>query len=70
MEYFVSVRDAGRTGYLLGPYRDHQAALANVERARNLAGAADPWSHFYSFGTCKAPAGAIKKTVFGAGENE
>ena len=64
-EFFVSVLDAARTGYLLGPYATHAEALANVDRGRKLADAADPRSPWYRFGTCGAPVGTIKKTVFG-----
>lgn len=51
--YYVSVIDGNRKGLLLGPYDDHSDALANVNRARNLAYDADPRSHWYAFGTCK-----------------
>jgi hypothetical protein len=64
-EFFVTVRDAGRTGFLLGPYQSHGEALKNVERGREAAIAANAWAHFYSFGTASAPAGVVQKTVFG-----
>ena len=37
MSFFVTVKDAGRVGYLAGPFRTHGEALAKVERARELA---------------------------------
>ena len=64
IEFFVSVKDAGKTAFLLGPYPTNLEAVQNIPRARELALAADPWSHFYAFGTCSAPIGTIPKTVF------
>lgn len=49
--YYVTVRDGGRHGYLLGPYDTHQEALENVERGRDLANDADSRAHWYAFGT-------------------
>ena len=63
--FYVTVRDAGRTGFLLGPYRTHRQALANVERGRELAEKADRWAHFYAFGTAKVAGFTIARTVFG-----
>jgi hypothetical protein len=52
--YYVSVVDGPRMGLLAGPFpNDHEAALAMVERAREAAQKADPWSHFYAFGTVR-----------------
>lgn len=55
-DFFVSViRNAGlpsqRLGLVLGPYATHEAALANVDRGRTLAHAADPFTAFDAFGT-------------------
>jgi hypothetical protein len=66
--FYVTVRDAGRTGFLLGPYDTHPEALQNVDQARALAEAADPWAHFYAFGTASHSRRQILKTVFGNGE--
>jgi hypothetical protein len=63
--YYVTVRDDGRTGFLLGPYATHNAALAQVDRGREMADAATPWAAFYAFGTSSVPADAAVKTVFG-----
>jgi hypothetical protein len=63
--YYVTVIDAGRTGFLLGPYDTHQQALENVERGRTLAQRANAWSHFYAFGTVNCAATRPIKTVFG-----
>lgn len=55
-DFFVSiVRDPGtkgqRTGLVLGPYATHEEALANVDRGRVMASAADPFTAFDAFGT-------------------
>src|SRR5436305_14155355 len=60
--YYVTVRDAGRAGFLLGPYRRHREALADVDRGAELARAADPRAAFYAFGTARAPE---RRAVFG-----
>lgn len=60
--YYVTVRDAGKTGFLLGPYRTHGESLEQVDRGRELALAADPFACFYAFGTARAPE---RRTVFG-----
>jgi hypothetical protein len=64
-EFFVTVRDAGRTGFLMGPYATHADAISEVERGRELAQKANAWAWFYAYGTASAPAGLINKTVFG-----
>jgi hypothetical protein len=64
MHYYVSVRDAGRTGLLLGPYGSESEARGHVERARKMAEQSDPFAHFYSFGTAGAP--FRRQTVFGS----
>ncbi len=64
-EYFVSVINNGRKGFLLGPYATHEEALGQVERGKELAMKADPWAHFYAYGTCSAPVGLVPRTVFG-----
>jgi hypothetical protein len=64
-EFFVTVRDAGRTAFLLGPYATHEDALTEVERGRELAQNANTWAWFYAFGTASAPAGLVSRTVFG-----
>lgn len=60
--YYVTVRDAGKTGFLLGPYRTRGEALESVDAGRELALKADAFAHFYAFGTAKA---AERATVFG-----
>lgn len=53
-DYFVSCVNGGRYALLSGPYRnDHAAALADVDRCRKLAEAADPRAVFYAFGTVR-----------------
>ncbi len=63
--YYVTVRDAGRTGYLKGPYGTHGEALSQVSDARRLAEKANAWACFYSFGTARCPASRRISTVFG-----
>lgn len=64
-QFYVSVKDAGRSGFLLGPYDTHEEAKQNVERGREMAQKMDARACFYAFGTCSAPVGTIKQTVFG-----
>lgn len=63
-DFYVTVRDGARTGYLLGPYDDMRDALADVPRAQALAGKADRWSHFYTFGVSRLAIGTPCKPVF------
>ena len=65
-QFYVTVRDGPRTGYLLGPYRTHREALAQVDRGRSLAYDADPRAPFYAYGT--AGTAETLSTVFGGGE--
>lgn len=53
--YYVSVRrDDGAARCLAGPFRDnHAAALALVDKAREIAIDLDPRAHWYSFGTLR-----------------
>lgn len=62
--FYVTVQDAGRTGFLLGPYDTRADALANVERGRRLACEGDVWAAFYSFGTASLPAHVLPRVVF------
>lgn len=76
--YYVTVRDGGRTGFLLGPYATHQDARANVDRGRAYAlGDCDGpdgrriayngRAHFYAYGTSRLPRNVqAPRTVFGA----
>jgi hypothetical protein len=64
-DFYVTVRDAGRTGFLLGPYADVREALANVDRGRDLACAANLRGWFYAYGTSRLPRGTECRTVFG-----
>lgn len=53
--YYVTmrreIRDGFKTAWLLGPYINHETALANVTRARIEANEIDPRSAFDAFGT-------------------
>lgn len=52
--YYVSIVRDRRVGLLAGPFvNDHAAALAMVERAKELAVTVDPWAAFDAFGTVK-----------------
>ena len=54
--YYVTARDAGRTAFLAGPFRDnHAAALALVDRVSAAAIKTDARAVFWSFGTTRAP---------------
>ena len=64
--FYVTVRDAGRTGFLLGPYETHIDALQHVEKGRKLAQGANDRAWFYSYGTSSLPVTDHIKTIFGA----
>ena len=63
--YYVSVIDGGQYGFLLGPYRTHAEAEANVPRAKGLAREADDRAFWYAYGTAGAPDSVRIQTVFG-----
>jgi hypothetical protein len=63
--FFVTVRDAGRTGFILGPYPTHEEAIANVERGRRMAEQANARAVFYAFGTARVTASRLPASVFG-----
>ena len=65
LDFYVTVRDGARTGWLLGPYGDHSSALSDVERGRQLAYAANDRAWFYAYGTASVPTGTAVTTVFG-----
>jgi hypothetical protein len=54
MFYYVAVHDAGRTALLAGPYAAEGTARAAVEKTRQAAYEADPWSWFYTFSLGKS----------------
>jgi hypothetical protein len=64
--FYVTVINADRVGYLLGPYDTHEEALERVAEGRRRAEAADRWAHFYAFGTARSE--RVIKTVFGRGD--
>ena len=55
--FYVSVVDGTRYGLLLGPYSDHAGALANVQRGKHLAEAANDRAFWYAYGTCSLKPG-------------
>jgi hypothetical protein len=66
--YFVTVRDAGRTGFLLGPYSTHEEAINNVQRGKKAALDANSQAWFYAYGTASLSREVVGKvkTVFGS----
>ena len=67
-DFYVTVLDHDRTGFLLGPFISHADALANVERGRKLAESVNDRAIWYAYGTASAPHGTVIKTVFGMEE--
>lgn len=65
-EFFVTVIDGPRYGFLLGPYATHEEALDQVDRGRKLANDSNDRAWFYGYGTASAVAGTVKQTVFGS----
>ena len=61
--YYVTVVNADRQGFLLGPYITHKEARENVTRGRDLACEVDAYARFYLFGTARTVRRV--KTVFG-----
>jgi len=59
--YFVSVRDAGRSGFPAGPYATHAEALADVEAVREIAYRLDGMTHFFEWGTARVDGDAAAK---------
>ena len=51
MGYYVTVKDAGRIGFLKGPFATHEEALSQVPIAKGQARAANSRASFYAFGT-------------------
>jgi hypothetical protein len=52
--YYVSAIDGSKIHLMAGPYAQHTEALADVERARDIADKADARAHFMAWGTCRA----------------
>lgn len=51
--FYVTVYDAGKHGFLLGPFGTKKEAENNVDLGRKLAEAHDSWACFYAFGTAR-----------------
>ncbi len=64
--YYVTVIDAGRHGFLLGPYRSKRTAERNVERGRRMALQHNDRAWFYAYGTArvKVSISTAKPAVF------
>lgn len=66
--FYVTVRDAGKVGFLLGPLATKAEAEARVEDVRGMATELNSWAAFYAFGTSRwkgaadaAPQGSMNK---------
>ena len=66
--FYVTVVDAGRRGFLLGPFDSHEEAKSNIERGRDLAIKNNVRAHFYGYGTArvKQDIPSMKPAVFAA----
>lgn len=62
--FYATAIDAGRVAYLLGPFDAHEAALAAVPRAQELAYANDPRAWFYAYGTARVTSLHLPAAVF------
>lgn len=51
--YFISAVDGNHHFYMAGPYQTHAEALANVNRALEIARKHDGRAWFMSWGTCR-----------------
>ncbi len=51
--YYVSAIDAGRTFLMAGPYTLHGAALADVDKVRDIANKHDGRAWFMAWGTVR-----------------
>lgn len=49
--FYVTIRRNERTCYAVGPCYTHETALSLVDKARDAANKADPYTAFDSFGT-------------------
>ena len=64
-DFYVTVLDSGRMGFLAGPYATKAEAEESLPDMKAQAQAADAWACFYSFGTASLPKGTPRKVVFG-----
>ena len=64
--YYVTVKDADRRGFLLGPFGSKGEAQNNVELGRKLAIKHNDRAWFYAYGTAlvKADIPQMKPAVF------
>ena len=51
--YFVTAIDGGTWWYMAGPYAEHAAALADVDKARTITCKHDGRAHFMGWGTAR-----------------
>lgn len=52
--YYVTAFDGARfKGFARGPFATHGAAIDAVDETRDRACAADPFAHFYAWGTAR-----------------
>jgi hypothetical protein len=62
--FYVTVRDAGRTGFLVGPYDTHEEALERVDEAKRLACEANSRGVWYAYGTSKVTGPPFPRGLF------
>lgn len=56
--YYVSAIDGAKTYLMAGPYDQHADALADVDKARDIATSADGRAWFMAWGTVRRNDGA------------
>lgn len=64
--FYVTVADAGKVGYLVGPFPDHAAALDKVDATRKVAERLDWRATFYAFGTTGVTGGDLRAGTLNA----
>ena len=51
--YYVSIKNAGRTGFLLGPFDHFAEASARIMAVKKAAQEVDAFAWFYAFGVSR-----------------
>lgn len=62
--YYATVRDCGRSGFLLGPYPLREVAEGMVEQARRRAAEVNRDAHWYAYGTARVTAATLRPGLF------
>ena len=63
--YFVTAIDAGHTYYMAGPYPEHVDALADVQKALEIADRHDGRAWFMSWGTVRITDDSYRPNMVG-----